>query len=86
MLSDLEAFLNQVQDDPELQAQLEDRDLQGVLELAAVHGFTFRACDLLKAQAQQILDMDDDALDLLATGEISDLMSINDFKSYISRF
>lgn len=86
MSSQLEAFLNCVQQSPELQERLGNTDLSGVLKLAKDLGFQVSAADLLKAQAQQILEMDDDALEKLAAGGIDDLMQMNDFQSYLNRF
>ena len=85
MSGELEKFLNYVQQSPDLQEQLGNSDLVGVLEMAADLGFHFRAADLLKAQALAILEMDDNALDQLAAGGVDDLMSINDFQSYMNR-
>ena len=61
----LESFLAQVEQEPSLQEQLSKLDLQGVLNLAKEQGFEVRAADLLRAQAEQILAMSDDELDLL---------------------
>lgn len=85
MSGELENFLNVVQQRPDLQEQLGNSDLMGVLKMAAEQGFRFRAADLLKAQAREILAMDDDALDRLAEGGVDDLMTINDFQSYMNR-
>lgn len=85
MSNELDAFLNHVQKSPDLQEQLGSADLMGVLVLAASLGYRFRAADLLKAQAQQILEMDDDSLDMLAAGGLDDLMNISDFQAYMNR-
>ena len=71
-LQDLESFLAQVDQNPDLQEQLSQLDLQGVLKLAAEKGFQLRAADLLRAQAEQILAMSDDELDLLVEGGLED--------------
>jgi predicted ribosomally synthesized peptide with nif11-like leader len=85
MSNELDAFLNHVQKRPDLQEQLGSADLMGVLELAAGLGYRFRAADLLKAQARQILEMDDDSLDRLAAGGLDDLMNISEFQAYMNR-
>ena len=84
-LQDLESFLAQVDQNPDLQEQLSQLDLQGVLKLAAEKGFQLRAADLLRAQAEQILAMSDDELDLLVEGGLEDLFDMNDFQSYLER-
>ena len=84
-LQDLESFLAQVDQNPDLQEQLSQLDLQGVLKLAADKGFQLRAADLLRAQAEQILAMSDDELDLLVEGGLEDLFDMNDFQSYLER-
>ena len=81
----LESFLRAVQNSPDLQDQIEKSDLNGVLELADTLGFKIRPADILKAQARQILELDDDSLDRLASGGINDLMNISEFNSYMSR-
>lgn len=82
---DLESFLNSIDSNPDLQDQLSSLDLQGVLSLARDKGFQVRAADLLRAQAEQILAMSDDDLDLLVEGGIDDLFGMNDFQSYLDR-
>ena len=84
-LQDLETFLATVDQNPDLQEQLSQLDLQGVLKLAADKGFQLRAADLLRAQAEQILAMSDDELDLLVEGGLDDLFDMNDFQSYLER-
>ena len=84
-LQDLESFLAQVDQNPDLQEQLSQLDLQGVLKLAAEKGFQLRAADLLRAQAEQILAMSDDELDLLVEGGLDDLFDMNDFQAYLER-
>ena len=84
-LQDLESFLAQVDQNPDLQEQLSQLDLQGVLKLAADKGFQLRAADLLRAQAEQILAMSDDELDLLVEGGLDDLFDMNDFQAYLER-
>ena len=44
-LQDLESFLAKVEQNPDLQEQLSQLDLQGVLQLAAKEGFQLRAAD-----------------------------------------
>jgi len=85
MSSALEAFLSHVESHPELEERLATCDINGILELAMQAGFEFRAADLLKAQAKQILEMNDDDLDVLAQGGLEDLMSIKEFQSYLNR-
>lgn len=82
---DLESFLNSIDSNPDLQDQLSSLDLQGVLSLARDKGFQVRAADLLRAQAEQILAMSDDDLDLLVEGGIDDLFGMNDFQAYLDR-
>ncbi|WP_413744877.1 Nif11-like leader peptide family RiPP precursor [Synechococcus sp. MIT S9451] len=84
-LQDLESFLATVDQNPDLQEQLSQLDLQGVLKLAADKGFQLRAADLLRAQAEQILAMSDDELDLLVEGGLDDLFDMNDFQAYLER-
>ena len=84
-LQDLECFLAMVEQNPALQEQLSQLDLKGVLQLAAQQGFPLRAADLLRAQAQQILAMSDDELDLLAEGGLDDIFGMQDFQSYLDR-
>ncbi|WP_115120301.1 Nif11-like leader peptide family RiPP precursor [Synechococcus sp. UW105] len=84
-LQDLETFLATVDQNPDLQEQLSQLDLQGVLKLAADKGFQLRAADLLRAQAEQILAMSDDELDLLVEGGLDDLFDMNDFQAYLER-
>ena len=84
-LQDLESFLAMVEQNPALQEQLSQLDLKGVLQLAAQRGFPLRAADLLRAQAQQILAMSDDELDLLAEGGLDDIFDMQDFQSYLDR-
>ena len=84
-LQDLETFLATVDQNPDLQEQLSQLDLQGVLKLAADKGFQLRAADLLRAQAEQILAMSDDELDLLVDGGLEDLFDMNDFQAYLER-
>tara|TARA_Y100000589_G_scaffold296502_1_gene303698 strand:+ start:529 stop:792 length:264 start_codon:yes stop_codon:yes gene_type:complete len=84
-LQDLESFLAMVEQNPALQEQLSQLDLKGVLQLAAQQGFPLRAADLLRAQAQQILAMSDDELDLLAEGGLDDIFGMQDFQSYLDR-
>ena len=84
-LQDLESFLAMVEQNPALQEQLSQLDLKGVLQLAAQQGFPLRAADLLRAQAQQILAMSDDELDLLAEGGLDDIFDMQDFQSYLDR-
>ena len=74
-----------VEQNPALQEQLSQLDLKGVLQLAAQQGFPLRAADLLRAQAQQILAMSDDELDLLAEGGLDDIFDMQDFQSYLER-
>lgn len=81
----LESFLAQVEQKPSLQEQLSKLDLQGVLNLAKEQGFEVRAADLLRAQAEQILAMSDDELDLLVEGGLDDLFDMNDFQAYLER-
>ena len=84
-LQDLESFLTKVDQNPDLQEQLRQLDLQGVLQLAADQGYQLRAADLLRAQAEQILAMSDDELDLLVEGGLEDLFDMNDFQAYLER-
>ena len=84
-LQDLESFLAMVEQNSALQEQLSQLDLKGVLQLAAQQGFPLRAADLLRAQAQQILAMSDDELDLLAEGGLDDIFDMQDFQSYLDR-
>ena len=84
-LQDLESFLTKVDQNPDLQEQLRQLDLQGVLQLAADQGYQLRAADLLRAQAEQILAMSDDELDLLVDGGLEDLFDMNDFQAYLER-
>ena len=84
-LQDLESFLATVDQNPDLQEQLSQLDLQGVLKIAADKGFQLRAADLLRAQAEQILAMSDDELDLLVEGGLDDLFDMNDFQAYLER-
>ena len=84
-LQDLESFLAKVEQNPDLQEQLSQLDLQGVLQLAAKEGFQLRAADLLRAQAEQILAMSDDELDLLVEGGLDDLFDMQDFEAYLDR-
>ena len=84
-LQDLESFLAKVEQNPDLQEQLSQLDLQGVLQLAAKEGFQLRAADLLRAQAEQILAMSDDDLDLLVEGGLDDLFDMQDFQAYLDR-
>ena len=67
-VQDLESFLAKMENNPDLQDQISQLDLQGVLQLAAKEGYQLRAADLLRAQAQQILAMSDDELDRLVAG------------------
>ncbi len=84
-LQDLESFLAKVEQNPALQEQLSQLDLKGVLQLAVQEGFPLRAADLLRAQAQQILAMSDDELDVLVEGGLDDLFDMQDFQSYLDR-
>ena len=84
-IKELESFLTQVEQEPSLQEQLSQLDLQGVLTLAKEKGFQVRAADLLRAQAEQILAMSDDELDLLVEGGLDDLFDMNDFQAYLER-
>jgi len=84
-IKELESFLTQVEQEPSLQEQLSQLDLQGVLALAKEKGFQVRAADLLRAQAEQILAMSDDELDLLVEGGLDDLFDMNDFQAYLER-
>lgn len=84
-LQELESFLAKVEQSLELQEKLSQLDVQGVLQLAASEGFQLRAADLLRAQAEQILAMSDDELDLLVDGGLDDLFDMNDFNAYLDR-
>jgi len=84
-IKELESFLTHVEQEPSLQEQLSQLDLQGVLALAKEEGFQVRAADLLRAQAEQILAMSDDELDLLVEGGLDDLFDMNDFQAYLER-
>lgn len=84
-LQELESFLAKVEQSLELQEKLSQLDVQGVLQLAANEGFQLRAADLLRAQAEQILAMSDDELDLLVDGGLDDLFDMNDFNAYLDR-
>tara|TARA_Y100000766_G_scaffold7261_1_gene5455 strand:+ start:1750 stop:2280 length:531 start_codon:yes stop_codon:yes gene_type:complete len=84
-VQDLESFLAKVESNPDLQDQLSQLDLQGVLQLAAKEGHQVRAADLLRAQAQQILAMSDDELDRLVEGGLDDLFDMHDFQAYLDR-
>lgn len=84
-LQDLESFLAKVEQNPDLQEQLSQLNLQEVLQLAAKEGFQLRAADLLRAQAEQILAMSDDELDLLVEGGLDDLFDMQDFQAYLDR-
>ena len=84
-IKELESFLTQVEQEPSLQEQLSQLDLQGVLALAKEKGFQVRAADLLRAQAEQILAMSDDELDLLVEGGLDDLFDMQDFQTYLDR-
>ena len=84
-IKELESFLTHVEQEPSLQEQLSQLDLQGVLALAKEKGFQVRAADLLRAQAEQILAMSDDELDLLVEGGLDDLFDMNDFQAYLER-
>ena len=84
-VKDLQSFLAKVEQDPNLQEQLSQLDLLGILKLAEQQGFQVRAADLLRAQAEQIMDMSDDELDLLVEGGLDDLFDMNDFQAYLER-
>ena len=84
-LQELESFLAKVEQSLELQEKISQLDVQGVLQLAANEGFQLRAADLLRAQAEQILAMSDDELDLLVDGGLDDLFDMNDFNAYLDR-
>ena len=84
-LQDLESFLAKVEQNPDLQERLSQLDVQGALQLAAKEGFQLRAADLLRAQAEQILAMSDDDLDLLVEGGLDDLFDMQDFQAYLDR-
>jgi predicted ribosomally synthesized peptide with nif11-like leader len=84
-IKELESFLTHVEQEPSLQEQLSQLDLHGVLALAKEKGFRVRAADLLRAQAEQILAMSDDELDLLVEGGLDDLFDMNDFQAYLER-
>ena len=84
-VQDLESFLVKVESNPDLQDQISQLDLQGVLQLAAKEGFELRPADLLRAQAQQILAMSDDELDRLVAGGLDDLFDMQDFQAYLER-
>ena len=81
----LALFLELVESDPDLQEQVGQTDLSGVLALAAGRGLHLRPADLLRAQAEQIMAMSDDELDLLAKGGLEDLFTANDFQAYLDR-
>jgi predicted ribosomally synthesized peptide with nif11-like leader len=81
----LALFLELVESDSELQEQVGQTDLGGILALAAERGLELRPADLLRAQAEQIMAMSDDELDLLAQGGLEDLFRANDFRSYLDR-
>ena len=84
-IKDLQSFLAKVEKDPNLQEQLSQLDLLGILKLAEQQGFQVRAADLLRAQAEQIMTMSDDELDLLVEGGLDDLFDMNDFQAYLER-
>jgi len=84
-IKDLQSFLAKVEKDPNLQEQLSQLDLLGVIKLAEQQGFKVRAADLLRAQAEQIMTMSDDELDLLVEGGLDDLFDMNDFQAYLER-
>ena len=84
-IKDLQSFLAKVEQDPNLQEQLSQLDLLGILKLAEQQGFQVRAADLLRAQAEQIMTMSDDELDLLVEGGLDDLFDMNDFQAYLER-
>ena len=84
-IKDLQSFLAKVEQDPNLQEQLSQLDLLGVIKLAEQQGFQVRAADLLRAQAEQIMTMSDDELDLLVEGGLDDLFDMNDFQAYLER-
>ncbi|QNJ04997.1 nif11-like leader peptide domain protein [Synechococcus sp. MEDNS5] len=84
-VKDLQSFLAKVEQDPNLQEQLSQLDLLGILKLAEQQGFQVRAADLLRAQAEQIMAMSDDELDLLVEGGLDDLFDMNDFQAYLER-
>ena len=84
-VKDLQSFLAKVEQDPNLQEQLSQLDLLGILKLAEQQGFQVRAADLLRAQAEQIMTMSDDELDLLVEGGLDDLFDMNDFQAYLER-
>ena len=84
-IKDLQSFLAKVEKDPNFQEQLSQLDLLGVIKLAEQQGFKVRAADLLRAQAEQIMAMSDDELDLLVEGGLDDLFDMNDFQAYLER-
>lgn len=81
----LAAFLEHVAQHPQLQDAVAGADFAQVCAIASQEGFALSRVSLLRAQAQQILSMSDEELELLLDGEVDELVALKEFDAYIER-
>ncbi len=78
-------FLEHVAQHPELQEQLAGADFARVSAIAASAGFQVSRVALLRAQAQQILSLSDEELELLLDGHVDEVVALQEFDAYLGR-
>lgn len=81
----LGAFLEHVAQHPELQDRLVGADFVQVAAIAAEQGFEVSRVALLRAQAEQILSLSDEELELLLDGHVDDVVALQEFDAYLGR-
>jgi predicted ribosomally synthesized peptide with nif11-like leader len=81
----LAAFLEHVAQNPELQDAVAGADFAEVCAIASQEGFALSRVSLLRAQAQQILSMSDEELELLLDGDVDELVALKEFDAYLNR-
>lgn len=81
----LGAFLELVAQQPDLQDRLAGADFAQVSAIAAEQGFAVSRVALLRAQAEQILRLSDEELELLLDGQVDDVVALQEFDAYLGR-
>ena len=82
---DLPAFLDHVASRPDLQERLQGADFSQVSAIAEAEGFQVSRLSLLRAQAEQILSLSDEELELLLDGNVDEVVSLQEFDAYLNR-
>lgn len=78
-------FLEYVAQHSELQEHLAGADFARVSAIAAAAGFQVSRVALLRAQAQQVLSLSDEELELLLDGHVDEVVALHEFDAYLGR-